>query len=84
MPKGKPKSAPDQQTNKTEFQRFLDERAPEVDPVVKYIEKYRVNKGHYGAWLRSKFPDVFNSAYKKWWLKHPAMFGVIYAEETTQ
>jgi hypothetical protein len=68
-------------TNKTEYQRFLNDY-PSSDPaLVRLLQVYLANphgKQIFGFWLRTKHPARFNSSYTRWWLKRPELHGSIY------
>lgn len=74
-------------TNKTEFQRYLDEHGAEIPSLSKMHDAYLAlpcqRSQRFGFWLRSHRYDRFCKAYNHWWLRHPELFGVIYAAEST-
>lgn len=70
-------------TNKTEFQRFLNERPSSVPILALLAVRYALNprgKSTFGFWLRVKHRRTFDRAYNSYWLKHPKLHGVIYAD----
>lgn len=70
-------------TNKTEFQRYLNAHPDAVPALRPSAKSYAANphgKHTFGFWLRVKHPSHFDAAYARWWLRHPRLFGVIYAE----
>jgi hypothetical protein len=69
-------------TNKTEFQRFVDQKPESVPPFAKRLTEFRKvsRHDHFGAWMRSKHLEEFSWVYKTWWLIRPELFGEIYKE----
>lgn len=70
-------------TNKTEFQRFADERPLQV-PAQKRFSEYRqiaARGGSFGLWLRNKHHDDFDRLYEQWWLKNRQLWGIVYAQQ---
>lgn len=73
-------------TNKTEFQRYLNAHPESVPFLLKLSAVYAKNphgKHTFGFWLRVKDRRTFDVAYSRFWLKHPELYGVIYAEPST-
>lgn len=70
-------------TNKTEFQRYLNDRPDAVPSLRRLSVTYAANphgKHTFGFWLRVKHRAVFDTAYRRFWLNHPELYGVIYAD----
>jgi hypothetical protein len=64
-------------TNKTEFQRFLDDRPTELKSLGKRLREYQIvkkQKNEFGFWLRTKHREEFNALYNDWWKGHPEFF----------
>jgi hypothetical protein len=70
-------------TNKTEFQRYLNAHPNSVPTLLRLATIYSVNphgKHTFGFWLRVKHRPVFDTAYSRFWLRNPKLYGVIYTE----
>lgn len=69
-------------TNKTEFQRYLNEYPSAVESLLKLSATYAANprgKHTFGFWLRTFHRRQFDIEYKRWWLKRPRLHGLIYS-----
>lgn len=68
-------------TNKTEYQRYLNEYPTADKSLLLLLNTYQSNphqKHMFGAWMRFKHPATFHQSYLNFWLKHPKLFGKIY------
>lgn len=68
-------------TNKTEFQRYLNENPQAVPSLSRLSATYADNprgKNTFGFWLRVRHRRTFDIEYRRWWLRHPRLHGVIY------
>lgn len=76
-----PGTATNVATNKTEFQRYLNDNPRAVKTLLRLSGEYAANprgKDTFGFWLRVKHRRTFDIEYRRWWLKHPKRHGVIY------
>lgn len=75
MPKGA------RPTNKTDFQRYMNDHPDSVPSLSKLLAAYRAlpyQKSLFGFYLRVKFPAKFDATYKAFWLRHPELHGKVY------
>lgn len=68
-------------TNKTEFQRYLNEN-PEDCPTLRKLAAHYAENPHgkhtFGFWLRVKHRPIFDRAYRQFWLRSPKLHGLVY------
>lgn len=73
-------------TNKTDFQRYVNDHPSVVPWWSGYLKKYTETphkvsgNGLFGFWMRVKFPDKFDAAYRRFWLKNPELHDKVYEE----
>ena len=72
---------PAKPTDKTEFQRYLNDNPLSVPMLLKisvmYAARPRV-RSNFGFWLRIKHRPLFDRAYSRFWLKSTPLHGTIY------
>lgn len=72
-------------TNKTDFQRYVNDHPTVVPWWPKFYEQYKLtphkNKSDnslFGFWMRVKHRAKFDAAYRNFWLKNPALHDKVY------
>ena len=73
-------------TTKTDFQRYVNDHPTVVPWWSKFHEQYKATPhkqsgdGLFGFWMRVKFPDKFDTAYRRLWLKRPDLHDKVYED----
>ena len=72
-------------TTITEACRWLSENMAELPEFDALLQEYMAGVQQQlklglrgGWWCKDKHPKVFYSWYKKWWKKHPELWGMVY------
>jgi hypothetical protein len=71
-------------TNKTEFQRYLNDFPESVPSLASLHRRYqatphkRSGNGLFGFWLRRMAPNKFAATYTRFWLTRPDLHGKVY------